>query len=58
MNRFLSLFTHNWGTKLIALTLAVIVFYWVRGSIRGGRSTGADRTPNFMKGPANAAPAR
>lgn len=58
MNRFLSLFTHNWGTKLIALILAVIVFYWVRGSIRGNRPTTGGASSNFMKGPVNAAPAR
>lgn len=58
MNRFLSLFTHNWGLKLIALILAIIVFYWVRGSIRGNRPTNGGVSPNFMKGPSNANTAR
>lgn len=54
MKAVLSLFTHNWGTKLISLILAIVVFYWVRGSIRGSRPAGIP-TSSFMKGPSNAA---
>jgi len=53
MKKFLSLFTHNWGTKLLAAALAIAVFYWVRGM----KSTPGS-TIYQMKGPSNANAAR
>ena len=37
MKRLLALFTRNWSLKLLALVLALVVFYVVRGSIRSPR---------------------
>ena len=37
MKRLLAALTRNWGLKLTALCLAIVVFYWVRGSIRRSR---------------------
>lgn len=54
MKNNLSIFTHNWGTKLIALILAIVVFYWVRSSIRGSGNAGSP-AHSFMKGSSNAA---
>ncbi len=67
MKNFLALFTRNWGLKLLALVLALVVFYGVRGSIRGPQpnafapqdapqENAAPRLP--MKGSTNAAPIR
>lgn len=38
MKKFLAIFTHNWSLKLLALVLALVVFYVVRGSIRSPRT--------------------
>lgn len=45
MKRLLAAFTRNWGLKLTALFLAIVIFYWVRGSIRRGEQ--ADGRPPF-----------
>lgn len=37
MKRLLAVFTRNWSLKLLALVLALVVFYVVRGSIRSPR---------------------
>lgn len=45
LKNFLSLFTRNWWLKLLALALALAVFYGVRGSIHGN-----SYTVEFIKG--------
>lgn len=50
MKRLLAIFTRNWSLKLLALVLALVVFYVVRGSIRSPHGT-----PSFMKGTPDAA---
>lgn len=55
MKNFFSFITRNWGLKLLALILAIVVFYGVRGSIRTHHRFD---TQNFMKGPVDAVPAR
>ncbi len=56
MNRLLAALTRNWGLKLTALFLAIVVFYWVRGSIRRSQQGEGDRPPPFpTKVPAHAA---
>ncbi len=57
MKKFLAFFTRNWELKLLALILALVVFYGVRGSIRGHR-TGGDAQHFFMKGSSNEVPVR
>lgn len=57
MNNYFSFLTRNWGLKLLALILALVVFYGVRSSTRGHRVTGRDTPGFFMKGSTNAAPA-
>ena len=37
MKRLLAVFTRNWSLKFLALVLALVVFYVVRGSIRSPR---------------------
>ena len=37
MKRLLAVFTRNWSLKLLALVLALVVFYVVRGSLRSPR---------------------
>lgn len=49
MNRLLAALTRNWGLKLTALSLAVVVFYWVRGSIRRSEQGEGDRNPFSTK---------
>lgn len=56
MKNFFLIFTRNWGLKLLALILALVVFYGVRGSIRGSYQHVDPAI--FMKGPAHAVPAR
>jgi len=48
----ISLFTRNWWLKLLALALALAVFYGVRGTIHGTH-TPVDPTL-FMRGTPNA----
>ena len=50
MKRFFALFTRNWSLKLLALVLALVVFFVVRSSIRSPNGT-INQTPSFMKGP-------
>ena len=50
MKRFFAIFTRNWSLKLLALVLALVVFYVVRASIRSPHGTFTE-TPSFMKGP-------
>lgn len=50
MKNMLSVFTRNWWLKLLALILALAVFYGVRGSFR----THTDDTGIFMRGAVNA----
>ena len=45
MKRLLAALTRNWGLKLTALCLAVVVFYWVRGSIRRSQQGEGDKNP-------------
>lgn len=49
MKRFFAVFTRNWSLKLLALVLALVVFYVVRASIRSPRTTPYE-APSFMKG--------
>lgn len=59
MKRLLAALTRNWGLKLTALCLAVVVFYWVRGSIRRSQQGEGDKTPFPTKVPTHeAAPLR
>ena len=39
MKRFFNIFRHNWGLKLIALILALVIFYSMRNSIGKGAVT-------------------
>ena len=55
MKRFFSHLTRNWGLKLLAFVLALIIFYAVRDSIR---VRGHHSIQNFMKGSSDAEPAR
>ncbi len=48
MKNFLFIFTRNWWLKLLALALALAVFYGVRGTIHGTH-IGMD-SPLFMRG--------
>lgn len=50
MKKILNFFFHNWGLKVLALVLAVVVYFSLRGEI--SKSTGW-KTPSFMKGPAS-----
>ena len=58
MRKFLSLFTHNWGIKLIALGLAIVVFYSVRGFTGGSSQKTQSSSSDMTKGPSNANAAR
>ena len=59
MKRLLAALTRNWGLKLTALCLAVVIFYWVRGSIRRSQQGEGDTTPFSTKAPTHeAAPLR
>ena len=49
MKRILSLFASNWGLKILALALAIAVFYSMKGTTAAG-SRDAGR-PSFLKGP-------
>lgn len=51
MKRLLHVFTRNWGLKLLALALALAVFYAVRGSIRAPRSVERHQIPLPGKAP-------
>lgn len=55
MKKFFSFITRNWSLKLLALVLAIIVFYGVRGSLRSHHRLD---TQNFMKGPVDEVPTR
>ncbi len=57
MKKFISLFTRNWGLKLLALILALVAFYGIRGSFRG-RRVGGEAQHFFMKGTPRAVPAQ
>lgn len=46
MNKYFAFITRNWWLKLLALILALVVFYGVRGSIRGHRA--GDDSPAFF----------
>ena len=50
MKAILNIFRHNWGLKLLALVLAIVVYYSMRDELK--KSNGA-QTPRFMKGPAS-----
>lgn len=56
MKNYFSFLTRNWWLKLLALALALAVFYGVRGSIHGAHYT-VDPTL-FMRGNADAEPNR
>ena len=55
MKRLLAALTRNWGLKLTALCLAIVVFYWVRGSIRRSQEGEGDKTPFPTKVPTHEA---
>lgn len=55
MKRLLAALTRNWGLKLTALCLAVVIFYWVRGSIRRSQQGEGDTTPFPTKVPTHEA---
>lgn len=48
MNTFLNLFRRNWGLKLLALILSLVVYY----SMRDSANNNVTRNP-FLKGAAN-----
>ena len=50
MKNFFSFLTHNWWLKLLALALALAVYYVVRGTIYGSPYM----MQPFMRGPGNA----
>ena len=49
MKAFLKIFTRNWGLRLLALALALIVYYSLRESIRTSKIGASDS----MKGTLN-----
>ena len=49
MNAFLNLFRRNWGLKLLALILSLVIYYSMRDS---ENSSNVTRNP-FLKGAAN-----
>ena len=55
MNRLLAALTRNWGLKLTALCLAIVVFYWVPVSIRRSQQGEGDKTPFPTKVPTHEA---
>lgn len=48
MNSFLNLFRRNWGLKLLALILSLVVYYSMRDSANDNASHN-----RFLKGAAN-----
>lgn len=50
MKAFINLFRRNWGLKLLALVLAVIVYYSMRDEMKNSAHPG---TPHILKGPAS-----
>ena len=50
MKAFLNFFCHNWGLKILALVLAVVVYYSMRDEMK---KSDAAQTHRFMKGPAS-----
>ncbi len=52
MKRLLAVFTRNWSLKLLALVLALVVFYVVRGSIRSPRPRFSPLAPAVSVPPA------
>ena len=54
MRKFIGIFTTNWGLKLLALVLAIVVYYSLKQTTHGRTEYGAGAAPNlFLKGAAN-----
>ena len=54
MRKFMGIFTTNWGLKLLALVLAIVVYYSLKQTTHGRTEYGAGAAPNlFLKGAAN-----
>ena len=47
MKRIIGFFTGNWGLKILALVLAIVVFYSMKDTTQSSES------PAFLKGPAD-----
>ena len=50
MKAFIDLFRRNWGLKLLALVLAVVVYYSMRD---GAKNAARHEPPQILKGPAS-----
>lgn len=53
MKKILTIFTNNWPLKLLALALAITVYYSMKDSTRVPSLGGNPNTSIFRKGPAN-----
>lgn len=53
MKKLLAIFTSNWGLKILALVLAVVVYYSMKETTRSNRHGNRPNTPIFLKGPAD-----
>ena len=50
MRAFINLFRRNWGLKLLALVLAVVVYYSMRDEMK---NSSRPETPHILKGAAS-----
>ena len=48
MRRIIAFFTSNWGLKILALLLAIAMYYSMKETSSGGRSKAS---PSLLKGP-------
>ncbi|MCQ2390391.1 MAG: hypothetical protein MJ240_03105 [Kiritimatiellae bacterium] len=55
MKTLIAFFASNWGLKLLALVLAIAVYYSMKDTsrTRQSRSNSSSQTPMFLKGPAD-----
>ena len=51
MRRLMAFFTGNWGLKILALILAIVVYYSMKET--SGRVSRNENSPVFLKGPAD-----
>ena len=56
MKKIIAFFAGNWGLKLLALVLALVVYYSMKDTssrTRQSRGSSSPQTPMFLKGPAD-----
>ena len=51
MRKIIAFFTSNWGLKILAVVLAIAVYYSLKETTRGG--FGKNTPSTFLKGPAD-----